>query len=76
VAFTCPICGRTSHLPRDKAERFCVCCGFLEDVNPLTERARARYRDASFPERACDACGKPYRGPAVYCSLDCAIADA
>jgi len=34
------------------------------------------YRDDTFPERPCDRCGKPYRGPAVYCSLTCAIADA
>jgi hypothetical protein len=34
------------------------------------------YRNDRFPERACDYCGKPYRGPAVYCSHDCATADA
>jgi hypothetical protein len=27
-------------------------------------------------ERAYYHCGKPYRGPAVYCSLACALADA
>jgi hypothetical protein len=47
---------------------------------PLPDRAtafaRAAYRDDHFPERNCDRCGKPYRGPAVYCSLDCALADA
>jgi hypothetical protein len=75
MAFQCPICERISHHPRDRAERFCVRCGFLDDPNPLTERAAA-YHDALFPERACDACGKPYRGPAVYCSLRCAIDDA
>ena len=32
--------------------------------------------NARFPERPCDKCGKPYRGPAVYCSLTCALADA
>jgi phage FluMu protein Com len=36
----------------------------------------AAYRDQRFSERACDHCGKPYRGPAVYCSFECAIADA
>lgn len=35
-----------------------------------------RYVNARFPERPCDKCGKPYRGPAVYCSLTCALADA
>ena len=39
-------------------------------------RARAAYRDPAYPWRACDGCGRPYRGPAVYCSLDCAVADA
>ena len=34
------------------------------------------YRDPSFPERKCDRCEKPYRGPAVYCSLKCATEDA
>lgn len=36
----------------------------------------ALYIDERFDERACDHCGKPYRGPAVYCSLKCAQADA
>lgn len=40
------------------------------------ERAEAAYRDDSCPERACDRCGEPYKGPAVYCSLACAVADA
>jgi hypothetical protein len=39
-------------------------------------RAVASYRDASFPERACDHCGQLYQGPAVYCSLSCAVTDA
>jgi hypothetical protein len=34
------------------------------------------YRNDIFPERACDRCGQMYRGPAVYCSLKCAIADS
>lgn len=34
------------------------------------------YRDDSFPTRDCDNCGRPYRGPAVYCSLACAQGDA
>lgn len=37
--------------------------------------ARDSYRDDSAPRRACDRCGMFYRGPAVYCSLKCAIAD-
>ena len=34
------------------------------------------YTDESFAERQCDYCHKPYRGPTVYCSFSCAIADA
>jgi hypothetical protein len=33
------------------------------------------YHDERFPERPCDHCGKLYRGPAVYCSLECAVDD-
>jgi hypothetical protein len=39
-------------------------------------RALAAYRDPSQPERACDHCGQSYRGPALYCCLRCAVADA
>jgi hypothetical protein len=39
-------------------------------------RVRAAYRNDNFVERACDCCGRLYRGPAVYCSLDCTLADA
>jgi hypothetical protein len=34
------------------------------------------YRDDTYEERACDCCSRPYRGPAVYCSLTCALDDA
>jgi hypothetical protein len=34
------------------------------------------YRDNELPERRCDACNTPYRGPAVYCCHRCATADA
>lgn len=50
---------------------------------PLSDRITAfankvtdLYRDDSFPERHCDECGRPYRGPAVFCSLKCALAAA
>lgn len=42
----------------------------------LTSFARASYHDDGFPARACDHCGRIYRGPAVYCSLRCALDDA
>lgn len=38
--------------------------------------AAGSYRDDVYPERLCDRCASLYRGPAVYCSLECAIADA
>ena len=39
------------------------------------DRAEALYRDPRFAERSCDreGCGCIYRGPAVYCSLTCAL---
>jgi hypothetical protein len=40
------------------------------------EAARRAYCDAGFPERPCDHCGELYKGPAVYCCLDCALAGA
>jgi len=41
-----------------------------------TEFARLSYIDESFPARNCDRCQRRYQGPAVYCSLECALADA
>jgi len=38
--------------------------------------AEASYRDDTFEPRKCDKCGELYRGPAVYCSMRCALADA
>ena len=36
------------------------------------------YHDPSFPPRVCDrpGCGRWYTGPAVYCSIHCAVGDA
>jgi predicted amidophosphoribosyltransferase len=49
----------------------CTECG-----QPLVFPVRDPYRDQRFVERACDRCGKAYQGPAVYCSFECAVADA
>jgi len=38
--------------------------------------AAGSYVDPAFIERECDRCGVRYRGPAVYCSLKCALEDA
>lgn len=42
----------------------------------MVAQAEGRYRDDACPERTCDHCQGLYRGPAVYCSLQCAEADA
>ena len=39
-------------------------------------RAAAGYFDDSFTERTCDYCSRPYRGPALYCCIAHAEADA
>lgn len=47
----------------------------LESTNEEL-RARRAYRDKDAESRACDFCDGTYRGPAVYCSIECAEADA
>lgn len=42
----------------------------------VTTFARSRYSDTSCPPRACDHCQRTYQGPNIYCSFECAIADA
>jgi hypothetical protein len=46
------------------------------DIHKLTAELVDPYRDDSFPPRQCDFCEETYQGPAVYCSLECAIKDA
>ena len=91
-SFVCPRCGAKSFNPNDIAARYCGRCHAFVDDPPHSpgvqkaldhfwqglakRRAEEAYRDDRFPERPCDRCGKPYRGPAVYCSLTCAIAHA
>jgi hypothetical protein len=38
--------------------------------------SRRAYRDEQFPERLCEHCNGPYRGPSLYCSHACATKDA
>jgi RecJ-like exonuclease len=54
----------------------CNGSGIVSCCDSAGARPAAAYRDPQFPERACDKCGELYRGPAVYCSLRCALADA
>jgi hypothetical protein len=53
---------------------------FVRFARDLFEASKAiapdAYRDDTFEPRECDKCGKLYRGPAVYCSLTCAVSDA
>ncbi len=42
----------------------------------MRERPVNAYVNAAYQPRQCDRCGTTYRGPAVYCCLECAIADA
>ena len=42
----------------------------------FAERAERLYHNGGYAERACDHCGALYQGPAMYCSLACATADA
>jgi hypothetical protein len=45
-------------------------------ANIYRHMAESAYVDPTLPPRECDNCHKIYRGPAVYCSLECALADA
>lgn len=44
--------------------------------NQDAPQVKDAYFDPRFLARGCDNCGKVYNGPAVYCSLACALADA
>ena len=43
---------------------------------PRPRAAVEAYADPTRPPRPCDHCGRSYRGPAAYCCLSCALADA
>ncbi len=43
---------------------------------PRPRAAVEAYADPAYPPRPCDHCGRSYQGPAVYCSISCALADA
>lgn len=48
----------------------------LTDKPQDTDYPRDPYKDDRYPERECDYCHHSYKGPAVYCSLRCALVDA
>lgn len=41
-----------------------------------TRQARRAYRSRAAEPRPCDFCAGTYRGPSVYCSIECSEADA
>ena len=47
-----------------------------ETPQEAKQRAIEAYCDDRYAERLCDFCQRLYRGPAVYCQLSCAQADA
>jgi hypothetical protein len=49
------------------------CIGGIASCCDAAGAGEAAYRDDTCPERLCDRCGTLYRGPAVYCSLNCAL---
>jgi hypothetical protein len=76
---SCHICrGEIPEL--DETPTPCPHCGAIALIVSLPnggpDWAASAYRNDAFPERDCDYCGRSYRGPAVYCSLDCALEDA
>jgi hypothetical protein len=50
--------------------------GMIHHGFSITIHVAASYHDDACEPRACDHCSATYRGPAVYCSLECALADA
>jgi hypothetical protein len=77
-SFVCPRCGAESFNLTDIAMRYCGACKmFVDDAGlSLDFPAADPYHDDRYVERRCDCCGRPYRGRAVYCSLECALKDA
>jgi hypothetical protein len=54
----------------------CNGSGIASCCDAAGSSAEAAYRDDKFEPELCHHCGVSYRGPALYCSLTCAIADA
>jgi hypothetical protein len=74
----CPTCRGRGFVPLngdDDEARHGPCPECLGGGIVSLSDAAGAYGDATVLERNCDHCGKPYCGPAVYCSLACALAD-
>lgn len=91
ASFVCPRCGAESFNPNDIAEHYCGRCHAFVDDPPHSpgvqkamdrfwealakRRAKEAYRDDKFEPELCHHCGESFRGPTVYCSLECATDD-
>jgi hypothetical protein len=72
--------------PQRGGDTFIACIGKQESLSTgeglvthgfsIIVTVAASYHDETCEPRACDHCSATYRGPAVYCSLECALADA
>lgn len=74
TANRCAVCQWVDEFS-NPAEREALRKMLTDDFHALAPDGKS-YIDRRFPERECDFCHKPYHGPAVYCSLECAHADA
>lgn len=86
--FICDTCHCHVFTWSDDNRTKCAVCYWIATLDDITPEQEAeirvmtatpilnKYRDDSYQERKCDCCGKLYRGPAVYCSFECAIKDA
>lgn len=86
--FDCDTCHAHVYTWADDNRTKCAVCWWISSLKNITPEEEAeirimtatpildKYRDDAFQERECDCCGKLYRGPAVYCSLECAMKDA
>jgi hypothetical protein len=86
--FDCIDCNAHVYTWADDNAVRCLVCTWIHSMPNITPEEEAeirvmtatpilqKYRDDSYPERNCDYCGNLYKGPAVYCSHECAIKDA
>jgi hypothetical protein len=70
----CAICMFAAGIA-DSSDREAIRAHCLDTEGMMHWKRIGCYIDESFPERACDYCGRRYRGPAVYCRQACALAD-
>jgi hypothetical protein len=70
----CAVCALIASLPPERARE--VRRRFFTPQQMAQWVRVGSYVDESCAERACDHCGRLYRGPAVYCRQLCALEDS